>query len=216
MSNLKIDPTLQENYEAEARKFAAEAAREELNLARDKEKDAFDQSQDYRHGVISFAAEVSDDTVLQLSSTIRRMARMRPGKPIEILLNSPGGSIIDGFQAVDDIRYVSEKMGCKITMTVRGQACSMAAVLLQAADVRQIGANAHIMLHRASFQAKGSAAEVEDALEETKMLEQAIYNLLSKRSGKTAAWWRKKLDQRKDIWWNAQDAVDVGLVDCIA
>lgn len=188
-----------------------------IEVQREKDKDSFDTSQDYRHGYISFSSEINDTSQLALSSALRRLTRMCPKQPISVELNSPGGSIMEGFAAIDTIASV-EAAGCPVTMIVRGQACSMAAVVLQSASKRIIGPNSFLMLHKAAFGiAPGTKSdEVEDSLEEARMMETQIYNILAKRGGKTAAWWRKKLSRRKDVWWTAEQALADGLVDTIA
>ncbi len=185
-----------------------------VDLTRELAKDRFDNSQDYRHGYVTFSSEINETSQLALSSTLRRLTRMRPNQGISLELNSPGGSIMEGFAIIDTIASV-EAAGCPVTIIVRGQACSMAAVVIQAASKRIVGPNSFIMLHRASFKAAGSTAEVEDAVEEARMVEQQIYSVIANRSGNTAAWWRKKLSVRKDVWFGANEAVEAGLADAI-
>lgn len=207
--------------EAEARNFDVQSQidaitkeSKEIDLSEAKDKRAFDQSQDYRHGHITFSSEINDQGALALATTLRRMTRMRPKKPIRIDLNSPGGSITEGFALLDVIAEV-EASGCPVTIAVRGQACSMATVLLQAPSKRLVGANSFVMLHRASFRAGGTSDQVEDAVEEARMFEHRIYEVIANRSGKSATWWKKKLGNRKDLWFTAKEAVECGLADAI-
>lgn len=185
-----------------------------IDLAREKKKDEFDESQDYRNGHITFAATIDDETSLQLNATLRRLARMYPKQPITIELNSPGGSIIHTFAIIDQIAEL-QASGIKVTMAVRGHAASGAGVMLQAASKRIIGPNSFVMLHRASFQTAGSADQVEDTVNEVKKYEAQMYKIIAKRSGKTQEWWKKKLGERKDVWWDADEALKDGLVDAI-
>lgn len=201
-------------HEAEADYNRALTERTLAEVTEAKSKIAFDNTQDYRHGYLCFAADINQDTTLSLQGSLRRLSRMRPGKPITIEVNSPGGSIIEGFSIIDSLTSLRNE-GIETTIVVRGQACSMAAVVLQGAARRVIGRNSFIMLHRASFGVKGTAHEVEDAVEETKMMEAAIYGILAERSGRTVAHWRKKLSARKDVWFTAEEAVECGLADAV-
>lgn len=205
--------------EAEARHHDSDATYNEhlvqekkIVLEREKAKDAFDNSQDYRNGVVTFHTDVTDETIAVLSQTLRRLSRLRPGQPITLYINSSGGSVIDGFQAIDDVLEL-RRNGIEVNIVVRGQAASMAAVLLQAGTKRIVGRHAFIMLHRASFAVQGDAARVEDAVEETRMLENCVYGLLAERTGKTVSYWRNRLSKRKDVWLSAEEAVACGLAD---
>ncbi|MDY0087104.1 MAG: ATP-dependent Clp protease proteolytic subunit [Coriobacteriia bacterium] len=196
----------------EALEHKAQTELLELQLERERRKDEFDLSQDYHFGHVVFATPVDDDTALALASTLRRVARMRPNQPVVIDLTTPGGSITHGFAAYDEILRLRGE-GIKVTIRVRGEAASMGAILLQAADVRECGPNSRIMLHRAAFGVVGSTHEVEDSLDEARAMEANIYRLLGERTNQTAAWWKKRLAQRKDVWFSAEEALKVGLID---
>jgi len=213
---------------AEAHKFGAEQIQAEENaqlyrvqrelleiqLKASIEKAALENAYDWKHGYVNFAEEIDAQSVLQLAGQLRKMSRLFPNMPFIIELNSPGGSIIDGFQLFDEIIRLRNE-GHVVTIRVRGEAASMAAVILQAADKREIGPSAFIMIHRAAFGAKGKTFEVEDQVEVTKMLENRIYEILAERSGKEVKFWRDLLLSRKDLWYTAQESVSAGLVDRI-
>ena len=185
----------------------------ELEFRQEKDKEQFEATSDYRNGTMLFVSEIDVGPVTQLSHGVRRLARMFPKRPIRIEMNSPGGTINSGFQMIDDLTVVGQT--CPITIAVRGQAASMAAVVLQAAKTRLIGPHAYVMLHRASFGVEGSAEQIEDSIEEVKMFEKRIYEIVAKRSGKTVDFWKKQLGRRKDIWYTAEEAVKIGLADSI-
>lgn len=173
----------------------------------------FQQAGDFHNGVLTFAGEINDATVLHMAESLRRMARLRPGKPIRIEMNCAGGYINYGFHLFDVIAEVGK--ATPVTIAVRGQAASMAGVVLQSAHKRLVGPNAYVMLHRASFGVEGNADTVEDSIEEVRMFEARIYELVAKRSGKTVAFWKKELGQRRNVWYTSEQAVKMGLADSI-
>lgn len=169
---------------------------------------------DLAHNHVTYCEEITEAGVLSLTQHLRRWARLNPnGAELDLELNSPGGEIIAGLHLIDSLESLRRQH--KLTITVRGEACSMAGVVLQAAGDRVIGKHAYIMLHRASFGAAGTADEVEDSIERTKMYESTIYNILAERSGRSVASWKATLGKRKDVWWTAQDAIKYGLADRI-
>lgn len=64
-------------------------------------------------------------------------------EPITIVLNTAGGSCIDGMAVYDGIKASS----CEVTIKVYGQASSMGSIILQAADHRVLSPNAAVMFH---------------------------------------------------------------------
>lgn len=199
-----------ESSEAELNKIEAELSSFELL------KTAFtaqmEATMDFRSNYIVFDEAVDFHSRQTYTATFRRFSRMKPGEALTIELNSAGGEIVEGFALFDEILKL-RRDGHHVTIRVRGNACSMAAVLLQAADKREIGPNAFLMIHRAAFGAVGSAFEVEDNLELVKRFEERIKTIFTDRTGKGREVWDDFFKQRRDIWFDAKAAVDAGLVD---
>ena len=137
--------------------------------------------------------------------------RKDPKCPIEIVFSSPGGSIIDGFELFDFIQYLRGK-GHTITTGSLGMAASMAGILLQAGDVRWIGHQAWLMIHRAAFGAIGKTYEIEDEVKLVKRIEGRILDIFTSRSNLTKHKIIRNWD-RKDWWIDADEALEMGLVD---
>jgi ATP-dependent protease ClpP protease subunit len=91
-------------------------------------------------------------------------------------------------------------------------AASMAGILLQAGDVRWVGGQAWIMIHRAAFGAFGKTYEVEDEVEFVKRIEERCLDIFVSRSKLTKQKIKKNWD-RKDWWINPDEAKELALVD---
>lgn len=74
---------------------------------------------------------------------IYQLVRASKEKPIKIIINNPGGDVYHGMAIYD----VMKACPCHIRAFVLGQACSMASVILQAADERILAPHATIMFH---------------------------------------------------------------------
>lgn len=170
------------------------------------------ETQDFYNGHFRWDDPIDEGSVAAWCHNLRRYSRQFKGLPIVIEFCCGGGSIIDGFALFDELLRL-RKDGHHITIRVRGNAASMAAVVLQAADKRECGANSFLMLHRASFGAMGSAYEIEDSLEFVKKLEARIIAIFAERSGKPVDNIQRFFDARKDIWFDAQEALAAGLID---
>lgn len=66
---------------------------------------------------------------------------------IELLINSPGGSVAEGWAIVDKLRAT----GKLITATIEGQCASMASVILLAASERKALPHATLLIHNPYF-----------------------------------------------------------------
>ena len=144
-------------------------------------------------------------------SKLTQWHRKDPKCDIEIIFSSPGGSIIDGFELFDFIQHLRNE-GHKVTTGSLGMAASMAGILLQAGDVRWIGHQAWMMIHRAAFGAIGKTYEVEDEVRLVKRIEERILDIFTSRSELTKHKIKKNWD-RKDWWIDADECLSLGLVD---
>jgi len=197
--------------EAETRKIEAEAGKAEIELNK-----AFDSRQkelntDEENHLYRFSKDVNHNSVTACMSKLTQWHRKNPKCKMEIVFSSPGGSIIDGFELFDFIQEMRAK-GHKIITGSLGMAASMAGILLQAGDVRWIGHQSWMMIHRAAFGAIGKTYEVEDEVRLVKRIEDRILDIFTSRSKLTRQKLKRNWD-RKDWWIDADECVKVGLVD---
>lgn len=202
------------SYDADTNVSNVERMQAELELERERYKDILDDSVDFRHGYIVYDDDITPSTTAMVGAMLRRFSRIYPGQPITMELNTRGGDIVAGLGLFDEMLRLRRE-GHVITVRVRGQAASMGIVLLQAADIRQMGPSSFIMFHRAAFGAVGKTFEVEDELETAKMFERRIVTALAERSGNPESYFTDLFKQRKDIWYAPQQALEVGLIDGI-
>ena len=215
---------LKQSAEAEKLRHEAEGARlNTLNIALqyDENKRMTDNvlaGDSYNH-LYRFVTDVNDISAQVCMTTLSRWSRQKPLCDIEIVFNSPGGSITEGFALYDYILSL-RKLGHKITTRSIGMAASMAGILLQSGDVRIMGREAWLLIHEASFQTMGKVGEVKDTSEWIdKMCEHVIDIFATRASAATrkdkkacAAFIRKNWN-RKDWWISAEEALKYGYVD---
>ena len=186
----------------ELKKLELEGELEDIDLINAKD----DMNHLYR-----FNSKVSSDSVKKCMEKLTEWHRLDSECAIEIIFSSPGGSIIAGFELFDflqDLRY----QGHHLTTGTLGYAASMAGVLLQAGDVRWVGQQAWVMIHRAAFGASGKTYEIEDEVRFTQRLEGRILDIFTSRSKLSKAKIKRNWD-RKDWWISADEAIEMGLVD---
>lgn len=190
--------------DALGRKAEIEAKAAELEWKR------MEASKDEAH-IYSFLDPVMLESTQLCMDTVGQWFRENPDRPIEIILNSPGGAVMHGLALVDYLHELRDK-GATINIVVLGMAASMAAVLLQAAEHRVIGRHAYIMIHEISSAAIGSMSEIKDTAAFTERLQDRILDLLAERSTMERNEIKDRWE-RKDWWMDATEAVEAGFAD---
>jgi ATP-dependent Clp protease protease subunit len=129
--------------------------------------------------------------------------------PITLLVNSPGGSVDDGFAMYDAMRFVR----CPVRVVCVGLAASAANIVLLGAPKGSRFAlpNTRILLHQPSTGAAGQASDLAITARE-------ILKTRARLNGLLAAETRQKLerieeDTNRDFWLSAEEARDYGLID---
>ena len=158
--------------------------------------------------IIYFSGVVDDDScntviaqLLYLSSTDNR--------DINLYINSPGGSVVDGLGVIDTINFVP----CDITTTCVGMAASMGAVLLSCGTKgkRLVLPHSRVMVHQVSSGMKGTSKDLEIELAQTLRCKKDIYEILSKNTGRSYE--QIETDCDRNFWLIGQEAVDYGIAD---
>lgn len=202
-----------ETHKAEAEALLHEEVRREQAVAARQvervEKETL--AADKFHQVYVFDTPVMDGSVSACIKQLTTWMRNNPASEIEIIFNSPGGSIVAGMALFDFIQMLRIK-GHKVTTTALGMAASMAGILLQAGDVRVMGKESYLLIHEASFGAIGKVGEVEDTVALIKMMLTRVKNIFAARSHLSA----KQIEnrwRRKDWWLDSDEALKLGFVD---
>lgn len=172
----------------------------------------------HHHHEYHFVTDVDWDSVEPCLAQMAVWHRIDPICDFHIVINSPGGSVIDGMHLFDQLTAYSERGGGThhITMTVRGMAASMAGILLQAVDERIIGPESYLMVHQVSGWNQGSLGDLKDRMKWLDMLSERIAAVFVSRSeGKMDAEYFERNWERKDWYLDANESLRLGLVDKI-
>lgn len=158
--------------------------------------------------IIYFTGVVNSETcdtaiaqLLYLSSVDER--------DINMYINSPGGSVVDGLGLVDTMNYIN----CDISTTCIGMAASMGSVLLSngAKGKRFVLPHSRVMIHQVSSSQSGTLADLEIELEQTRRCKNDVYKILADNTGRSFEEMEKLCDRNN--WFIGQEAVELGIVD---
>jgi ATP-dependent Clp protease protease subunit len=163
---------------------------------------------------IIFIGTAIDDTVASL--TIAQMLFLQgedPGEPIQLYINSPGGSVSAGLGIYDTIQYISPP----VHTWCMGLAASMAAVLLAAGEAGHRHALPHsrVLIHQPWIQSVGGqATDLKIQAEEILRTRDSLNRILSEHTGQPLE--RIEKDTDRDFYMSASEALEYGIVDVIA
>ena len=131
-------------------------------------------------------------------------------KPIYLYIDSPGGSIDDGFGIFDMIRFVN----APVYTIGTGLIASMGAlILLSVPKERRLGLpNSHYLIHQPLIGGayRGVATDLEIQAEEIAKSKAKIVEIISSETGKSKE--QVVQDTDRDFWLTADEAVEYGLI----
>lgn len=161
--------------------------------------------------IIFLGEDVNETTASLIVAQMMFLEAEDPDKDIHFYINSPGGSVTDGFAIYDTMHYVK----CDVATYCLGMAASMGAFLLAGGTKgkRFILPNAEVMIHQPSGGAKGQATEIEIVAKQILRTKQKLNEMLAENCGQPVE--KVAQDTERDNWMSAEEALEYGLVDKI-
>jgi ATP-dependent Clp protease protease subunit len=133
-----------------------------------------------------------------------------PDKDIQLYINSPGGSITDGFAIYDTMQFIRPDVQ---TICI-GQAASIAAVLLAAGTKgkRYSLPNSRVLIHQPWMSGLGGqATDIDIAAKEILRMRVRINEILVQHTGQDVK--RIQEDTERDYIMSAEQAREYGIID---
>jgi ATP-dependent Clp protease protease subunit len=161
--------------------------------------------------IIFLGEEVTSVSASLIVSQLLFLESEDPSKDISLYINSPGGSVTDGFAIHDTMNFIK----CDVSTICIGMAASMGAFLLAAGAKGKRFAlpNAEIMIHQPSGGIKGPAQASDIAITADYMLKnkKRLNLILAANTGKSPEQIEKDTD--RDNFMIASEAMEYGLID---
>lgn len=135
------------------------------------------------------------------------IANTKEADEITILINSPGGESNTALGIFDLLNSCNRKS----IGVVSGIAHSGASLILQACKIRMMTRNSNLMLHKSTVQVGGAVDNAQEALNALRKVDEKYYEIYADKSGENFS----KISEmaHKDKYFNAQEALDAGLID---
>jgi len=175
----------------------------------------FDYGLDIRDNVILVQDEIIQGLTFDVISKVRLLRKINSDlKSITILLNSPGGDVVETLGLIDYIRSLDTNEGIKTNIVCRGSAMSAAALLLAAGTgVRASSKHSKIMVHQLSSFAAGKLSDLKSNAKFAEQLEDDCNTIMEECTKKDKKWWEE--NQQNDYFLSANDALELGIIDKI-
>lgn len=159
--------------------------------------------------IIFITGEINDTTADIVVAQLIYLEGKDADKPINIYINSPGGSVSAGLAIYDTMNYIK----CDVSTICIGLAASMGAFLLSSGTkgMRYALPNAEIMIHQPLGGASGQASDVAIHAEHILRTKEKLNRILAKNSGKDYETVVKDTD--RDNFLSAEEALAYGLID---
>ncbi len=161
--------------------------------------------------VVYLGTPIDDGVANALIAQLVHLESENPEAPINLYINSPGGSIPAMLAVYDAMQFVRPP----VETTCVGQAVATAAVLLAggAPGHRQILRHGRVVLHQPAAESRGTIPDLILETEEIERVRSLLEELLATHTGRTPLQVRE--DTERDLVLTAQAAVDYGLVDAV-
>ena len=159
--------------------------------------------------IIMLTEEVNSASASVVVAQLLYLEAQDPTKDISLYINSPGGSVTDGFAIYDTMQYIK----CDVSTICMGMAASMGAFLLAAGTKgkRYALPNADIMIHQPSGGAQGQATDMEIHTKHILDIKKRLNEILAANTGQPVDVIAR--DTNRDNCMTAQQALEYGLID---
>jgi len=159
--------------------------------------------------IIMLGTPINDQIANLIVAQLLFLANEDSSKAISMYINSPGGQVYSGMAIYDTMQQVE----CPVSTVAVGFTASFGTVLLTAGTkgMRYALPNATIHMHQPLGGAQGQASDIAIQAQEILRLRTSLNKILSTHTGQSVE--RIEEDTDRDIYMDAQQAMDYGLID---
>lgn len=143
------------------------------------------------------------------ADTLARSLKDLEVDEITVRINSPGGSVFDGFALYNALRSHS----ATVTTVVEGLAASAASLIALAGDKVIMRPASELMIHEAWTFADGTAQEMRKVADQLDGINTIVAGIYADRAGTPADMWREAM--RVETWFTPAEALEAALVDAV-
>lgn len=161
--------------------------------------------------IIFLTGGINDDVASLVCAQLLFLESEDAKKDIFLYINSPGGVVTSAFSILDTMNYVAPQ----VSTLCMGQAASAGSLLLCAGakGKRFILPHARVMVHQPLGGIQGQATDMEIHVKEIIDTKKRLHQIYHDKTGQDLAVIEDQME--RDRFFNAEEAVEFGLVDRI-
>ncbi|QIG43035.1 ATP-dependent Clp protease proteolytic subunit [Nocardioides anomalus] len=161
--------------------------------------------------IVYIGTEIDDGVANVVIAQLLHLESESAASPIDLYLNSPGGSVTAMLAIYDTLQFISSPVGT----TAIGQAGSSAAVLLAAGEPgrRHVLPHSRVVLHQPSGGGQGALPDLALQAKEIVRLRSQMESILARHTGRDPEQIRE--DTERDLVLSAEEAIAYGLADAV-
>jgi len=162
------------------------------------------------HRIVMLSEPVMPKPAQRLMAQLLLLDAQDSKKPIHFYINTPGGSISDGFAIFDTVRFLR----APVVTVCTGLSASMGTILMLSPPDKKNRVclpNTRFMIHQPSSAYQGSAADIEIGAREILKLRDRLIEIYVQETKMDGD--RVRADLHRDYWMTAEEAVKYGLCD---
>ncbi len=170
----------------------------------------------YDERIINICGEIDETSSVYIGAKIHTLAKLP--EDITLFISSFGGKVEPAGAIMRSIRDAQNR-GCRVIGEVHGYAMSVAAVILQACDLRYASPEDILMVHGVSSTSSGDIRNQTADVELAKSLMDIHADFFANRNTSTEkqyndrVYWRELLDDNYPHFYFGDEALKVGLID---
>ena len=157
---------------------------------------------------VLMCGEVDDELSNKIVAQLLYLEALDPEAEIDLVINSPGGSVTAGLAIYDTIRGLK----CPVNCICSGLTASIATVVLIAAEKKRRVSQKHarILIHQPLGGIRGQATDIDIHAKEIIKTKHMVNEMLAEATGQSLE--RIEKDTNRDYWMSADEAKEYGLV----
>jgi len=159
--------------------------------------------------IIRLDGEVNGAMAAVAQASLQYLNAQNKDEPIRMIINSPGGSVMDGLAIYDTMQEIE----APVHTQGYGLMASMGSLLLVAGDKRYAAPNSSIMIHQVSAGTRGTHEDMEVGQENTERLYKQLVDIYVAHCGIEEEDMYKLL--ARDNWLTPEEGVQINLIDAV-
>ena len=168
----------------------------------------FEFGVDRKRRIITISEDIEPPLFNIVSGAVSLMEADSLLEPITVRINSYGGSIYEALAVIGLLKYSP----CAIITEGYGAIMSAAGMIFVSGTTKKISKHAWFMWHEMSFETGGKLSQITEEAKHSKKEMDTICDFMAAHTKKPASFWKKN-GKIKDLYFNAEEALAVGIAD---